>query len=72
MIMKALEKHGKKFIGSEDNQPDLDDNMKIYQSRNILVISKIINFFIAEHFPIFFEEFENQGMKFTYLGQDDE
>jgi len=51
---------------------DYDDNLKFYQTRNILVISKMTNFFIAEHFPIFFKEFKDKGINFTFLGKEDE
>jgi hypothetical protein len=51
MFMRALESHGHYFLSSEDNEPTFDENLKFCETRNILVISKMTNFFIAEHFP---------------------
>lgn len=42
------------------------------ETKNFSVISKMANYFIAEHFPDYIQEFLDKEVKFTFLGKDDD
>ena len=69
MIMEFIQEKGEYFLDHEDKKNKYDD---FCASDKIMVASKMINLFIAEHFPKKFVLMKEGGVDFVFLGMLDD
>ncbi len=69
MIMEFIQEKGEYFLNHEDKKNKYED---FCGSDRIMVASKMINLFIAEHFPTKYNNLKESGVEFVFLGMLDD
>lgn len=69
MFSEVIDEHGKDFICNEQEIDKKDIAKEVYTDCSTLIlILKMVNLFISEHFPSCLKKFQSKKIEFEYFG----
>lgn len=69
MFLEIIDEHGKDFLFNEQEIDKKDIPKQIYSdSHTLVLILKMVNLFISEHFPGCIKKFQSKKVAFEFFG----